>query len=233
MMEIPRLIRSLRNLPVALFVLLPLLPLAGCGQEQQQDPQAFYRSLVEAARKQDGAFMYDVLDSSRRSEVDTLIGMQMANLSQIPPEERGRWEALKGKPKREVYSKILAADQGIAALFTGEYNVLRADTLVALTVQHEGQPANVIYLRPRNGSYVVAKPPRPPGAPMNAPAQAPPAQGSQGRTMPPGGASPSRQTPAGAQTPKPGTAGTVGGNTAGRGTPEARDVPARKADPKR
>ncbi len=227
MMEIPRLIRSL---PTVLCGLLSLLPLAGCGQEQQQDPQAFYRSLVEAARKQDGAFMYDVLDSSRRSEVDTLIGMQMANLSQIPPEERGRWEALKGKPKREVYAKILAADQGIAALFKGEYKVLRADTLVALTVQHEGQPANVIYLRPRNGSYVVAKPPRPPGAPMNAPAPSAPAHGSQGQGMPPGSVPPSRRAPSGA---KADAAGGAGGNTAGRGAPETRNAPDRKADPKR
>lgn len=135
------------------------LVLASCGGGLQ-DPHEFYGQLVEAARKHDGGFMYDVLDSARKAEVDTLIGMQLANVDKLPPFERPRWDSLKGKSKREIYSRILGTDEGVAALFRGDYKITRVDTFVVVTVQHSGQPQNVMYLRPRDGKYVVSQAPR-------------------------------------------------------------------------
>ncbi|HVZ40275.1 MAG TPA: hypothetical protein VHI13_13430 [Candidatus Kapabacteria bacterium] len=170
----------------ALLLIAAGVLVSSCGGGADADPRDFYRELVEAARKHDGGFLYDVLDSARRAEVDTLIGMQMAHLDQLPPTERARWEALKGKSHRDIYSKILATDQGVAAMFAGDYKVLKVDTLIVVTVQHSGQPANVMYLRPRDGKYLVAKPPRPPGGPQGQRPDQPPGQRAPGGAMPNG-----------------------------------------------
>jgi hypothetical protein len=107
--------------------------------------------------------MYDMLDSARRAELDTLIGIHMANLDSLPPTERARWDSLKGKSKRDIYAKIIEGDQGVKELFKGGYKILKVDTLVVLTVQPEGQDANLMYLRPSNGSFEVTYPPEQPG----------------------------------------------------------------------
>ncbi|MBS1913921.1 MAG: hypothetical protein JST22_18175 [Bacteroidetes bacterium] len=180
----------------ALLLIAAGVLVSSCGGGAESDPRDFYRELVEAARKHDGGFLYDVLDSARRAEVDTLIGMQMAHLDQLPPAERTRWEALKGKSHRDIYSKILATDQGVAAMFAGDYKVLKVDTLIVVTVQHSGQPANVMYLRPRGDKYQVAKPPRPPGGPPGGPQAQRPDQ-PPGQRMP-GGAMPNGSVPNGA-----------------------------------
>jgi hypothetical protein len=165
----------LRRLPM---LLLATMALASCGGEKFADPEKFYGDLVGAVKRSDGGYMYDMLDSSRRSEIDTLIGLHMANLDKLPPEERPRWDSLRGKPKREIYAQMIASDQGVAEMFGGSYKVLKVDTLVVLTVQHDGQQPNLMYLRPRDGGYNITFPPRTPepprqGAQPQQPMQAP------------------------------------------------------------
>jgi hypothetical protein len=88
------------------------------------------------------------------------------------------WDSLKGKSKQEIYGKVLAGDPSVAALFEGDYTITKVDTMVILSVQHAGQEPNILYLRPRNGSYLVSRPPRLPMPPL--PAGHPPMGGDQG-----------------------------------------------------
>ena len=172
-----------RSLPAIFLALL----LAACGDGvggSQQDPRDFYKELVTAAKEKNGSYMYDVLDSSRRAEIDTLIGMQMANLEAVPEAERPMWDSLKGKSKQEIYGKVLASDPSVAALFEGDYTITKVDTMVVITVQHAGQDPNILYLRPHKGKYLVSRPPRLPMPPLPAghppmgdPHGAPPPQG--------------------------------------------------------
>jgi hypothetical protein len=158
--------RSWGTMGVLLLLLCGATILASCGGEKFGDPNEFYDKLVKAANTKDGGYMYDILDSARRVEIDTLISMQMANLDKLPDSERPMWDSLKGKSKRDIYGRIIANDQGITEVFKGSYKVLKVDTLVVLTVQHEGQQPNILYLRPHGDKYMVAFPPRPPAQAM-------------------------------------------------------------------
>jgi hypothetical protein len=152
--------------------------LDSCGGKGQ-GPEDFYADLVKNARAANGGYMYDVLDSAQRASIDTMIGMQMANLDKIPPSERARWDSLKGQSKRDIYGKILTSDKGLSDIFKADYKIVKIDTLVLVQVQHTGQEPNTIYLHPKGGSYEIATPPRPPSDGMPAehpPVEAPPSQ---------------------------------------------------------
>ncbi len=138
--------------------------LVSCGGDQIGDAGEFYGKLSEEIRKSNGGYMYDMLDSARQADLDTLIGMHMASLDSLPPDERVKWDSLKGKSKRDIYAKIIEGDQGVKDLFQGGYKILKVDTLVVLTVQPEGQEPNLMYLRPSKGSFKVTFPPAPPAA---------------------------------------------------------------------
>ncbi len=187
----------MKYLRIFVFAAVGCCSLAACA-DTAGDPRDFYKRLVEAARTHDGGFMYDVLDSSRRAEVDTLMGLQMANLDKLPPSERPRWDSLKGKPKREIYARILGSDEGVAALFKGEYVIKRVDTLIVLTVQHSGQPENIMYLRPNGAGYVVSQAPR---RPEPQPQEPPPSASPESGPGPQQGAP--QGTPGTAKSPRP------------------------------
>jgi len=164
----------------AVATLIPAaLLFVACGGEEPGDPEKFYDDLVTAVRQKDGVYMYDVLDSARRAEIDTLIGRQMESLDMLPAEERARWDALKGKEKRDIYATMIVNDEGVAQMFGGDYKILKVDTLVVLTVQHEGQQPNLMYLRPRKGGYSISFAPRVPDLPYRG-MQPPPVQQNGG-----------------------------------------------------
>lgn len=179
-----RLAGVLRRMAAPLLVSATLV---SCGGENFADPQKFYGDLVTAVREKNGGYMYDVLDSARRSEIDTLIGLQMQSLDKLPPEERPQWEALKGKEKRDIYSKMIVEDQSVASMFGGEYKITKIDTLVVLTVEHQGQQPNLMYLRPSNGEYRITFPPRVPDAPFRGAEPPPGAPGNHGGDAPSSG----------------------------------------------
>jgi hypothetical protein len=175
--------RSARGLRETICVSLVLLSgalLASCGGSNQS-PEEFYAELVKAAREKNGGYMYDVLDSAQQASIDTMIGMQMANLDSLPASERGRWDSLQGQSKRDIYAKVLMSDRGLADIFNTEYKVLKVDTLVVVQVQHTGQSPNTIYFRPTGSTYEIATPPRLPEMPAeHPPMQAPPGQPGSG-----------------------------------------------------
>ncbi len=173
-----------------LWPILALLPIAlllsACGGDGIGDAEQFYADLAQAIRSKDGGYMYDHLDSARRADIDTLIGIQMKNLDSLPLDERLRWDSLKGKGKREIYAKILEGDKGVDDLFRGEYKIVKVDTLVILTVQARDGESNLMYLRPSDGSFKITFPPRSPVPPVQAP---PPMRAP---VPPPGGGAPSQ-----------------------------------------
>lgn len=176
------------------LLLAPFLAVS-CGGDRIGDAEEFYAKLADEIRKSNGGYMYDMLDSARRADLDTLIGMHMASLDSLPLQERVRWDSLKGKSKRDIYAKIIEGDQAVKDLFQGTYKILDVDTLVVLTVQPEGEQPNLMYLRPSNGSFKVTFPPKPPdvgSAPVQRPApqQAPMPPGNGGGGSPQGDTNP-------------------------------------------
>ena len=50
--------------------------------------------------------------------------------------------------------------------FKGDYEVLAVDSVVVLTVKHEGQNANLMYMRMEGGKWRVTAAPAPPQSEM-------------------------------------------------------------------
>lgn len=133
----------------------------GCGESggKWDDPREVYGKIAKAAAGKDGGFIYDMLDSSRRAQIDTFIGMQMGNIDSLSAEERPMWEALKGLGKREIYSKILESDPAVSDLFGGDSKVVKLDTFMIVTVEHNSGQHDLLYLRWERGRYVISAAP--------------------------------------------------------------------------
>lgn len=137
--------------------------LVSCGDKHAGDPKDAYAGLVKAAQKGDGGAMYDYLDSNFRAQVDQMMEVQAKNKDQMPPDERAKWEQMNGLKGRDAFAKMVTLNKEMmTSRFQGEYKVLKVDTLVVLTVQHTGQPAELMFLRYEKGGYRVTAPPSPP-----------------------------------------------------------------------
>ncbi len=162
--------------------------LVSCG-EKGPDAKEAYAGLVSAAQKGDGGKMYDYLDSGFRSQVDQMMDLQMRNKDRMPPEERAKIEQMNGLKGREAFSKMVTLNkEAMTSRFQGDYKILKADTIVVLTVQHQNQPADIMFMRNEGGTWRVTAPPSPPQPQM--PPQHPPVQTPEGAPngMPQGGA---------------------------------------------
>jgi hypothetical protein len=170
-----------------LFLLLCLsgVLLNACG-DHRDDPKKAYGELVTAAHAGDGGTMYELLDHKYRTDVDTMMVQQASMADQMPAEEKAKWEALKGLKGKEAFAKMLSLNRDMmTARFKGDYDVLKVDTVVVLTVQHKGQPADLMYMRWEDGKYRVTAPPSVP-APASMPQGHPNVQGGPQGSAPQG-----------------------------------------------
>ncbi len=139
----------------------------GCSESGRwDDPREVYAKIAKAAAGKDGGFIYDMLDSARRAQIDTFIGLQMANIDSLSAEERPMWEALKGLSKREIYTKILESDPAVSDLFGGDSKVVKLDTFMIVTVEHNSGQHDLLYLRWEKGKYVISAAPEAPTRPL-------------------------------------------------------------------
>jgi hypothetical protein len=131
-------------------------------------------------------------------------------IDQMSGDQKALWENIKGLKGRAAYAKLIELNKDtVTANLSQDYQVLKVDTLVVMTVQHANQAPNVVYMRWENGGYHMTEAPRVPiemssdpssaGAPSGA---VPPAGGSA-----PGGGSPG----GGAVAPPPAGSGGGGG----------------------
>lgn len=145
------------------LVLLAMI-IAACGEDRSgegarwENPEEKFNAIVKAVQAKDGGAIYDMLDSARRAQVDTLIGAQMANIDSLPEGEQGPWRSLIGKSKRDVYAHSMASDPMVGKVFDKGAKVVRIDTVVFVTLEHGGQ-YDLLYLRPSNGRLFITNSP--------------------------------------------------------------------------
>jgi hypothetical protein len=136
--------------------------LTACGSNQD-DPKKAYADLVRAAQAGDGAYMYDALDHKYQEQVDSMIIMQTAHTETMSPEEKVKWDSIKGLKGKEAFAKMVSMNREMmTSSFKGDYEVLAVDSVVVLTVKHEGQNANLMYMRNEGGKWRVTAAPAPP-----------------------------------------------------------------------
>ncbi len=153
---------SFSTCTIALF--LVALIATGCTDgssgsgAQWENPEEKFKAIVKAVQEKNGGAIYDMLDSARRAQVDTLIGAQLANIDSLPEGERGPWRSLVGKSKREVYAHSMASDPMVGKVFDKGAKVVKVDTVVFVTVEHGGL-YDLLYLRPQEGKLLITNSP--------------------------------------------------------------------------
>jgi hypothetical protein len=133
-------------------------------------------------------------------------------MPRMGPEQLALWQNVQGLKGREAYAKLIALNPDtVTAGLSKEYQVLKVDTVVVMTVQHTDKAPNIVYMRWENGGYHITEAPR---VPIELSADQPPQGGGAPGSMAPGGA-PQGAAPQGA--PQGGRS--PGGNVPGGGTP--------------
>jgi hypothetical protein len=156
----------------------------GSSPAQWTDPQRAYADLVDAAHAADGAAMYEALDHNHQTGMDAVLQSKVAELDQMPESQRQQWEPIKGLEGKEAFAKWFSMNsETMTEPFKGDYTVLKVDTLVVLTVQHTGRPADLMYMRWENGAWRVTSPPL---APQSAMPQGHPDVGTSPQQLPEG-----------------------------------------------
>jgi hypothetical protein len=129
-----------------------------------------------------------------------MMEMQSQFREQMPAEERAKWDKMNGLKGKAAFAKLVEMNkEEMTKRFKGDFKVLKVDTLVVMTVQHEGQTPDIMLMKWENGGYRMTQMPSPPtppseqmpqghpdvqGAPQGAPPQAPPSP-SHGQPTPP------------------------------------------------
>jgi hypothetical protein len=138
------------------------LIVTACGSSGD-DPKKAYADLVRSAQAGDGAYMYEALDHKYQVQVDSMIAMQTANAASMSAEEQAKWDSMKGLKGKEAFAKMVAMNREMmTSSFKGDYEVLAVDSVVVLTVKHEGQSPNLMYMRMEGGKWRVTAAPTPP-----------------------------------------------------------------------
>jgi hypothetical protein len=136
--------------------------LTACGSSGD-DPKKAYADLVRSAQAGDGAYMYEALDQKYQEQVDSMIAMQTSHTETMSPEEKANWESMKGLKGKEAFAKMVSMNREMmTSSFKGDYEVLAVDSVVVLTVKHEGQSPNLMYMRMEGGKWRVTAAPAPP-----------------------------------------------------------------------
>jgi hypothetical protein len=183
-------------LPAIVASLAAAALLAACGAERRPDPNAFYKTWVESVRSGDGGKVYDAFDTTLRRNLDMDIERMKGQIDQMSGDQKALWENIKGLKGRAAYAKLIELNRDtVTANLSPDYQVLKVDTLVVMTVQHANQAPNIVYMRWENGAYHMTEAPhvpvemsadRPQGA--GAPQGMPPSGGTPGG----GGAAPGK-----------------------------------------
>ena len=182
-------------LPTAVLSALAAALLAACGAEHRPDPATFYKTWVESVRSGDGGKVYDALDTTLRRNLDMDIERMKGQIPQMAGDQKALWENIQGLKGRAAYAKLIELNRDtVTANLSPEYQVLKVDTLVVMTVQHANQAPNIVYMRWENGGYHITETPR---VPIELSADHPPVGGAPGGMAPPGGSMPQGSAPQG------------------------------------
>ncbi|MDB5035058.1 MAG: hypothetical protein JWQ98_2299 [Chlorobi bacterium] len=174
--------------------------LCGCG-DSRPDPKDFYKTWVETINSANGARIYDMLDTTLRHNLDLDIERMKGQADQLPPDARAKWDSIKPLKGRDAYAKMIALNKDtVAGKLNKDYQVMKVDTLVVMTVRHGNDRPMITWLRWEKGSYHITEAPQPPvDLPTNG-------QGGNPHGGMNGGGNPEVVKPApGAQTPPAGT----------------------------
>ena len=117
-------------------------------------PQEAYATLVAAAEKGDFGLMYDLMDSSAKSNWQIFVEVSRAQLDRLDSAEQAKWRSLEGvTDMRDVFYRYAAMTPQMWDHYRGGYQLLKIDTIaVVVARQRDGQPS-VEYFRWENGGY--------------------------------------------------------------------------------
>ncbi|MEO5931818.1 MAG: hypothetical protein ABIR47_17930 [Candidatus Kapaibacterium sp.] len=204
-----------RGTALAVIALLSISAaiLSGCGDNNRPDPKDFYKNWVETINSANGAKIYDMLDTTLRHNLDLDIERMKGQADQLPPDARAKWDSIKPLKGRDAYAKMIAMNKDtVAGKLNKEYQIMKIDTLVVMTVRHGNDRPMITWLRWEKGSYHITEAPQPPvDLPTNGQGGANPHGTMNGGPSGSGGLNqgtnpgptPSAQTPpAGTNTPK-------------------------------
>ncbi|HVK38853.1 MAG TPA: hypothetical protein VNA88_10000 [Candidatus Kapabacteria bacterium] len=158
----------------------------GCSDSSTEDPVEAYKSLVEAASKKDYGYLYDALDRDMRLGFDSLIAMSYRSRASMTPDERGFWDTVGTRPARDAFIAVMGRDPMYTASLAGGYTVVKADTLVVLSIERNGT-GELRYFTPEGGKLKVTSAPL---APQSEMPPGHPGTGDQGMGDPHGGGMP-------------------------------------------
>jgi hypothetical protein len=202
-------------LPAMAACIMAAALLSACGAEPRPDPAAFYKTWVGSVRSGDGGKVYDALDTTLRRNLDQDIERMKGQIPQMSGEQKALWENIQGLKGRAAYAKLIELNRDtVTANLSNDFQVLKVDTLVVMTVQHANQAPNIVYMRWENGGYHITEAPQ---VPIEMSADHPPAGGVPGG-MPPSGGTPQGSVPGGTT---PG-GGAVTAPPAGSGEPAGK-----------
>jgi hypothetical protein len=167
---------AIRVKSLLLSALVSVTLLASCGSSNdggpnvggsndggQDDPKKAYAELVRAAHAGDGAGMYDALDQASRDQFGEAVAMMQANQGVMPGEQQAMWDSVKGLKGKDAFVKMVELNpEMMTSPLKGDYEVLKVDTVVVLSIKHESRPAELTYMRWENGGWRVTSPPAPP-----------------------------------------------------------------------
>lgn len=148
-----------------ILVLLASLCLTGCSETEEKEdapqgfvppatPQEAYSALVGAAERGDFGAMYDMMDSSAKSNWQVFVEVSRAQMDRLDPAEQKKWRSIEGvQDMREIFYRYASMTPQMWDHYTGDHRLLKVDTVaVVVVLQKDGQPS-VEYFKWEDGGY--------------------------------------------------------------------------------
>lgn len=132
--------------------------IVGCSGMSTEDPAEAYADLVKAASEKNYGYLYDALDGEMRQGFDSLIALSYRSRASMSGEEKAFWDTTGTKAPREAFMAVMARDPMYTASLTGAYEVVKADTIVVLSIERNGT-GELRYFTPEDGKLKVTSAP--------------------------------------------------------------------------
>ncbi|MCE2503122.1 MAG: hypothetical protein J4G05_03550 [Chlorobi bacterium] len=125
-----------------------------------------YNSLVSAVEAQEFGKMYDLMDSSAKSNWQVFVEVNRAQIDRLDSTEQWKWRNLEGRnDMRGIFAGYVAMTPLMWNHYRGKHQVIKVDTVVVVVARHNDQDVNVEYFRWENGAYHMTRSPEAYAAP--------------------------------------------------------------------
>ena len=129
-------------------------------------PIGAYSSLISAVGAQNFGKMYDIMDSSAKSNWQVFVEVSRAQIDRLDPAEQAKWKSLESHSNmRDIFTGYAAMTPAMWNHYRGKSRIIKVDTVVVVVAQHDDKEVNVEYFRWENGEYHMTRSPEAYGAP--------------------------------------------------------------------